>query len=64
MCLGKHGNVAPLVRIVGERGDEGLHKWEVLLVQGFLQGEGHAGVVDVLTGETEVYEFLVGLHAR
>ena len=31
------------------------------MLQSFLEGQGDTGIVDVLAGETEVYEFLVCL---
>ena len=63
MCLGQHGHVLPLLRIVVELLDEFLDHRAVDLFQGLLDREGYAGVVDVLRGQSEMDELLVLVEA-
>ena len=56
MCLGQHGHVLPLFGIVVQLFYQLLHQGVIDLLQGFLEGKGNAGVVDILGSEAEVDE--------
>ena len=57
--LGQHGYVLPLLGIVVQLLNELFQQRVVHLLQRLLHREGHAGVVDVLRRQAEVYELLV-----
>ena len=59
--LGKHGNVLPLLGIGTQLCYQLLYLGIVNLLQSLLDAEGHTGIVDILTGETEMDELLVGI---
>ena len=59
--LGQHGHVFPLIGILLQLVDELFHLRIVHLFKRFLNGKGHAGVVDILRGEAEMDKLLVSL---
>ena len=58
VSLGQHRNVAPLIGILLQLGDELFHLRIIHLVQGFLQQQRGCGVVDILRGKAKMDEFL------
>ena len=61
MRFGEHGHGFPFLGIVVQLFDELFQHGNVHLLQGLFHRERHAGVVDVLRGESEVYELLEGI---
>ena len=59
--LGQHGHIFPLIGVLAQLGYELLDERIVHVGQGVLYRQRHAGVVDVLRGEPEVDELLVGV---
>ena len=59
--LGEHRNLSPLLSIVVQHLNELLDTRDIHLLQSLLHREGHTGVVDILRGETEMDELLIGI---
>ena len=56
MCLSQHGHVLPLFGIVVQLFYQLFYQRVIDLLQGFLDGKGNAGVIDILGSEAEVDE--------
>ena len=63
MGLGEHRHVLPLLGISLELVDELLDLGIIDLQERLLDGQGHARVVDVLRGESEMDKLLVGIQS-
>ena len=61
MGLSEHRDVLPLLGIVVELFYQFLQERVIDILQGFLDAQGDAGVVDVLRGQSEVDELLEAL---
>ena len=59
VCLGQHWDILPLIGILLKLSDEFLHLWIVHLVECILNAEWHRRIVDILTGQAKMNEFLV-----
>ena len=59
VSLSEHRHILPLFRIVGELLNQLFHLRNEHIGQRLFHGKGHAGVVNVLGGESEMDEFLI-----
>ena len=64
MGVGQHGDVVPLFGTLLDEVENGLVLRHQHLLVALFDGEGHGGVVDILRGETEMDELLVGFELQ
>ena len=63
VCLGEHGHVFPVVGILTEQADERFDLGDIDFFERLLDGERHAGVVDILRSEPKMDKLFIGIQS-